>query len=142
LCFKILFSNHCQSAQHFCEKRKGAGSGARSGSVTNGSGCGSRRPKNIREYGSGILDVRVTKLGRQSCRVACLLMGIYGGDWSKFGNAKTTSLIQVLNFLRLQTTAVIFHSGVAFGIGLCEIMGTVFACLLAKKFNSKFDRMV
>jgi CD63 antigen len=29
--------------------------------------------------------------------------------------------------------------GVAFGIGLCEIMGTVFACLLAKKFNSKFD---
>jgi hypothetical protein len=30
--------------------------------------------------------------------------------------------------------------GVAFGIGLCEILGTVFACLVAKKFNSKFDR--
>lgn len=32
--------------------------------------------------------------------------------------------------------------GVAFGIGLCEILGAVFACILAKKFSSKFVRMV
>jgi hypothetical protein len=37
-----------QSTQHFYEKRKGSGAESGSVLVTNGSGCGSKRPKNIR----------------------------------------------------------------------------------------------
>jgi hypothetical protein len=85
------------------------------------------------ECGSG-------SFGRQSCRVTCLLISVSGGDQGEFWEYKDDLSNTSLKFS--SSTAVVFHSGVAFGIGLCEIMGTVFACLLAKKFNSKFDRMV
>jgi hypothetical protein len=46
-CYKnFILQSLFQSAQHFYEKRRGPGSG--SVLVTNGSGCGSGRPKNIR----------------------------------------------------------------------------------------------
>jgi hypothetical protein len=61
-------------------------------------------------------------------------------DQGEFWEYKDDLSITSIKFS--SSTAVVFHLGVAFGIGLCEIMGTVFACLLAKKFNSKFDRMV
>ncbi len=48
-CIKIQFGNHFQSTQHIYPKRErsGAGSAPRSVFVTNGSGCGSGRPKNM-----------------------------------------------------------------------------------------------
>jgi hypothetical protein len=67
------------------------------------------------------------------------LISVYGGNLLGGNHCE---FWEYNNDLFSSSTAVIFHSGVAFGIGLCEIMGTVFACLLAKKFNSKFDRMV